>query len=82
VDPSLTDSPQTENPEFGFVSQPAPNPAGPPPPPPPPSPNPKTPVGLRSGHRPAPLAARLRAVTLVCAAGAQPPYAIYCNFGL
>jgi hypothetical protein len=29
VDPSVTDSPETENPEIGFVSQPAPNPAAP-----------------------------------------------------
>ena len=29
VDSSVTDSPETENPEIGFVSQPAPKPAGP-----------------------------------------------------
>jgi hypothetical protein len=29
VDSSVTDSPETENPEIGFVSQPAPNPVGP-----------------------------------------------------
>jgi hypothetical protein len=72
VDSSVTDSPKTENPTIGFVSQPTPEPASPPDPPAPPDAVP-TPAVARSLQtaKPRIMASFLTPLPPICAASAE-----------